>query len=223
MKKSVLLFIVFAFLALPSSFAQSDCGAVDCPGVCGRFVDANGDGFCDHGQLSKPAVQETEIAEPVKSKEKVAKDVKPKAEIAPEVVAAKNTDTAETEVDAEKEPAAEVESQPVENQKRSPYPVFPILVGLLVLFIISIVLVKCNVWQKSTHRKVWNVALTLTFLVSCLIGVLLAIFINYGYRPQWYIDLLHWHVYVGIAMTIIAIFHALWHLNYFKTLFVKRK
>lgn len=222
MKKATILFFVLAFFAMQASFAQSDCGVVDCVGNCGRFVDANGDGFCDHGQLSKPVVQEVESAESAKSVEKSATNVKPEQESTPEVVteviAAEDVESV-----AETGSIEEPDVQPVEGQKRSPYPVFPILGGLLVLFIISIVLVKCNVWQKSTHRKVWNVALTLTFLVSCLIGVLLAIFINYNYRPQWYIDLLHWHVYVGIAMTIIAIFHALWHLNYFKTLFVKRK
>ncbi|MCQ2280911.1 MAG: hypothetical protein MJZ49_08970, partial [Bacteroidales bacterium] len=74
-------------------------------------------------------------------------------------------------------------------------------------------------WQKATHRKVWNIALTVTFLVSCLLGTLLAIFIHHGYYPASYIDFLHIHVWFGIAMTIIAVFHLLWHLNYYKALF----
>ena len=37
--------------------AQQDCPQVDCPGICGRFVDADGDGFCDHGKLSQPKTE----------------------------------------------------------------------------------------------------------------------------------------------------------------------
>lgn len=33
--------------------AQQDCQEVDCIGMCGRFIDENGDGFCDHGQISE--------------------------------------------------------------------------------------------------------------------------------------------------------------------------
>ena len=91
------------------------------------------------------------------------------------------------------------------------------------MYLISFILVKTNQWEKATHRKVWNVALTVTFLVSCLLGLLLAIFIHHGYRPQCYITLLKLHVWFGIAMTIIAVFHSLWHLNYYKSLFKKRK
>jgi uncharacterized integral membrane protein len=121
---------------------------------------------------------------------------------------------------------AVITQQPEEEapaKPSSPYHVYLILGGTLLMYLISFILVKTNQWTKVTHRKVWNVALSVTFLVSCLLGLLLAIFIHHGYRPECYITLLKLHVWFGIAMTVIAFFHALWHLNYFKTIFQKRK
>ncbi|MBU0761465.1 MAG: DUF4405 domain-containing protein [Candidatus Altiarchaeota archaeon] len=66
-----------------------------------------------------------------------------------------------------------------------------------------------------THRRVWNVALLIAFLVSAVLGVLLVVRINYGIVfPQW-INILYWHVEAGIAMAVISVFHILWHWQYF--------
>ena len=55
-------FLVITLLVLTSTFAfatKPDCERqrVDCIGECGRMVDANGDGFCDHGDLSMPQAE----------------------------------------------------------------------------------------------------------------------------------------------------------------------
>lgn len=53
MKKLVLLLLLLLpFTFVNVSFAQQDCQEIDCTGQCGRFIDENYDGFCDHGQLS---------------------------------------------------------------------------------------------------------------------------------------------------------------------------
>ncbi len=50
--------ILFAISFQNVAFAQQDCQEIDCTGQCGRFVDDDGDGFCDHGFLSEPEVHE---------------------------------------------------------------------------------------------------------------------------------------------------------------------
>lgn len=215
--------------------AQQDCGAVDCPGRCGRYVDGNGDGFCDHGRLSAPQPEAAKPAEtakteqskptPTKVKDDKKQSVEPTTATAPETQTEAETETTETEVSVPAATAAE-ESEVTEEPKseaKSPYPVYPICGGLIVLYLISVLLVKRDVWQKATHRKVWNIALTVTFLVSCLLGLLLAFFIHHGYYPTTYVDFLHIHVWFGIGMTMIAVFHLLWHLNYYKAIFKSRK
>ena len=236
MKRIILITLSLILLGGTIS-AQQDCPQVDCPGICGRFIDNDGDGFCDHGKLSKPkaepktepAVQQQTPAskmpthtvnamqkeEPAVQEQTAAQDTTPeKSEV---------TDNEKAGYDANH---AVITQQPEEEapaKPSSPYHVYLILGGTLLMYLISFILVKTNQWTKVTHRKVWNVALTVTFLVSCLLGLLLAIFIHHGYRPECYITLLKLHVWFGIAMTIIAVFHSLWHLNYYKSLFKKRK
>ena len=140
------------------------------------------------------------------------------------------TETAETPVveTTVAEPKAATEAtdgneEPVEAPKPFRYPLFTILGITLALYLFTFVMVKTGKMAKPTHRKIWNVTLGITCLVSCLLGVVLAFLINYGIRPTCYVTLLHWHVYFGIAMTLIAIFHIFWHTEYFKAIFKRKK
>ena len=56
MKRIILITLSLILLGGTIS-AQQDCPQVDCPGICGRFIDNDGDGFCDHGKLSKPKAE----------------------------------------------------------------------------------------------------------------------------------------------------------------------
>lgn len=242
MKRSTLLFLIFAFFALQSSFAQVDCGAVDCPGRCGRFIDENGDGFCDHGNVSKPVQPVKDVQESAKPQPSAAKPAPEQAHRPAEFVGREGRPEHHEHHGQhpgecghhgglgcpppppgfDKGHGPEMPAQ-APKKSGSKYPVFPILGGLFALYIVSLLLVKFNVWTKAAHRKAWNIALLITCLFSCILGVILAIFINYDYYPQRYVDFLHWHVYVGIGMTIIAIFHAFWHFNYYKAIFTSKK
>lgn len=233
MKRTILIILSLMMLCGPIS-AQQDCPQVDCPGICGRFIDNDGDGFCDHGKLSKSKTEPQ--AEQPKAPEH--KTVAHTDKENPQTAATEQKQTVSEEINREKAKTSDHEKAGYDAQKsvitqqsdekapskpQSPYHVYLILGGTLLAYLISFILVKTNQWTKVTHRKVWNVALTITFLVSCLLGLLLAIFIHHGYRPECYITLLKLHVWFGIAMTVIAFFHALWHINYFKTIFKKRK
>ena len=101
----------------------------------------------------------------------------------------------------------------------SDYWLWPILGGVALLYIISVLLVRFNVWSKKNHRKLWNVLLAITFLVSCLIGLLLVVFINYNIAVDGYRTWLVLHVDFGIAMTLICFIHLFWHWSYYVKLF----
>ncbi|MBR3578261.1 MAG: hypothetical protein IKN98_05720 [Bacteroidales bacterium] len=254
MKRIIFITLSLIMLCGPIS-AQQDCPQVDCPGICGRFIDNDGDGFCDHGQLSKPKAEPADQAQQPKETAKTATPTaaptsqpknfndekenasQPVQQDCPEVNCpgkcgrfvdgdgdgfCDHGHLSKPEAQPSVQPQPETPEQE-EKKSSSPYHVYLILGITLLLYLISFILVKVNVWTKVTHRKVWNVALSVTFLASCLLGLLLAIFIHHGYRPQNYLLLLKLHVWFGIAMTVIAFFHALWHINYFKTIFKKRK
>lgn len=81
---------------------------------------------------------------------------------------------------------------------------------------------KTGVLSKLTHRRIWNSLLLMTFLVAAVLGLLLAIQVNY--KLEWTIikTILKWHVDFGIGMSFIAIFHFTWHWKFYTNIF-KRK
>ncbi len=99
----------------------------------------------------------------------------------------------------------------------------PIAIFLLIIYLITQYLGKKRIIKLSLHRKIWNFFLLITFLISGVFGIILAIIISYGIIFPFHSDLLFWHVEIGIAMTMISIFHILWHLKYFKKMFKLNK
>jgi len=77
--------------------------------------------------------------------------------------------------------------------------------------------------SKTAHRKFWNILLLLTFLITALLGLLLAIQVNYKLEIPYIKKILIFHVDFGIAMSLVAIIHLSWHLNYYLSLFKVKK
>ncbi len=94
---------------------------------------------------------------------------------------------------------------------------------LLLIYSISFLLSRFNKITVITHRKIWNLMLLITFLVSAILGIFLVIQINYGIIFRLPFNMLYWHVEAGIAMTIISIFHIIWHWKYYLTILKRNK
>lgn len=238
------LFIAIFVITAQVGFSQvqQDCGALDCPGRCGRFIDQNGDGFCDHGRVSAPAkpVEETVIETPIieATPKKAEKAETPAKKTEEQHKCQEGTCSGEhncahhegchhcnhAEVEDPETAAVPTETEePAEPVKtKSPYSLILISSLTLGLYLISFILVKANVWKKATHRKVWNILLLITGLVSCLLGFFLVIQINYNLKMDWFWTVKVYHVQFGIAMTIVVVIHILWHMNYWKSIFRKK-
>jgi len=106
-----------------------------------------------------------------------------------------------------------------DDQSKITYRLLPIFLALIVLYAISYILARKKIIRVINHRKIWNILLLVSFLVSGLLGILLVIRINYGVAIPLPFNVLFWHVEFSIAMFIISIFHTLWHSAYFKKLF----
>jgi len=102
------------------------------------------------------------------------------------------------------------------------YQTIPILLILIILYFVSFLLVKFKKITLFQQRRFWNFILLITFLVSGLLGLILAISIDQKIIFDWYLNFLKLHVKFGIAMSIVSIFHLLWHLPYYKTIFKKK-
>jgi len=90
------------------------------------------------------------------------------------------------------------------------------------LYFISNYLVKIQKISLITHRRLWNVILLISFLVSGILGLILAALISLKISVLWYQSLLWIHVEFGIVMALVAIIHALWHLPYYLSLLKKK-
>jgi hypothetical protein len=98
------------------------------------------------------------------------------------------------------------------------YHLLPIFLLLVIIYFITFISSKKKIISVVNHRKIWNILLLITFLISGILGILLAVEINFSTEISLPFDILFWHVEFSIAMFAISIFHILWHLAYFKNL-----
>lgn len=211
---------------------------VNCKGICGKFTDENGDSICDFSPKSQPE----EIVKPQlpSSKISVEKSVPKKKntveKLTKNTVAPASTDkkqpvqdTVKTTVVSQKDTTLSAittntteKDQKATSSQEKPYPLLEIILLTLGAYFVTFLLVKLNVIKKITHRKIWNALLLITFLMSGLLGLLLAFQLNYQFWMPHFGTFMWLHVDFGIAMAIISIFHAIWHWTYYKNLFRKK-
>ncbi len=103
------------------------------------------------------------------------------------------------------------------------YNVSPIAIAFFLIYGVSFVLHKTKRIRLATHRKVWNVLLAATFLITGIFGLILTIQLDYELPFRIPFDILFWHVEAGVAMTLISLFHLSWHFNYYKNVFRKSR
>lgn len=118
----------------------------------------------------------------------------------------------------------EINSDKIEIEKttkiKKPYKFTLWFFSPILLYFLTWFLQKKKIIKLITHKRIWNILLLITFLISGISGLILAFGINYGITIP-YLKLIKPHVNIGIAMSIISIIHIFWHLNYYKIIFKK--
>ncbi|MDR1345433.1 MAG: DUF4405 domain-containing protein [Bacteroidales bacterium] len=230
---AILLFVLIGNFAGNSQIHCPYGGTVDCYGECGLFTDNNGDVFCDYGKLSKE-IESTASAtdEPAAATQSAAKISTVSTDSSTPSATLAYSETQEyDQLSAEilQQPDNEVISmqQPEQIQSippvEAPYHLFELSIALLFFYLISVLLAKYRIYRLATHRKIWNIGLAVSFLISCIIGLMLAYYVNVRNFPSNYRSLVLYHVEFGIAMTVIALFHMIWHWRYFLNLLKSKK
>ena len=92
----------------------------------------------------------------------------------------------------------------------------------LILYLLSYFLYRSGIYTLDLHRKIWNSILALTFTITALAGLFLALQVNYKWEIPFTKTVLKWHVETGIGLSFSGLFHLLWHRRYFSGL-LKRK
>ncbi len=213
------------------------------PGNCGRYVDENSNDICDLSETEETTTSATQtVAEDLISgqdlKTKNVKEVAEIYQIDPDKYAQALSDyykiTIKTgnsfqtlhdnyglEPSQAKEIAQNLKDQIPTAARTSTsaeknYHLGSIALATIVFYLFTLWLSKIKKISLVNHRRIWNLALLTSFLVSAILGILLVIRINFQIVFPLPFNMLFWHVEAGIAMTIISIFHILWHWQYFK-------
>lgn len=98
------------------------------------------------------------------------------------------------------------------------YHTLPIIIFLGAVFAFTFWSQRNGRMTVALHRKIWNIILTISFLASAVAGIMLAVIIDNNLAITWYRLLLWIHVETGLIMAVSGVFHALWHISYYKTL-----
>jgi hypothetical protein len=222
MKKRIITMAIIALMMVgvtniisTASVARADDGVwdscskgmVDCeyPGACGSYVDTNNDNICDRSQL--PPQQEIipEDLDTVESSiiynpfNNIPDDNGLEDDI-PGSVAYKSEDAGE-------------------GRHINIYNLLPILIVSTILYLLTWILSKRKIVSQKLHRRVWNIVLLISTLVSALLGLFLILNLEFKAGITLPFNMLFWHVEAGIAMSAVAIFHILWHWKYFTRIF----
>jgi hypothetical protein len=101
------------------------------------------------------------------------------------------------------------------------YHFFLVSIVVILAYTITYLLVKTGKIPLNVHKMTWNYTLLAAFLISGILGLILAFLVDQKISISWYQNFLWLHVEFGIVMAIISIFHIIWHLRYYAILFAK--
>jgi len=215
-----LIFILVAFSSI-SIYAWDNCpfGLKDdpYPGECKRYIDTDGDGICD---LSQPAPEDrnTDIALSDNNiNENIKDDIGYFEEIREKTAGGFFVaEAASIETTVSDSPSPERKSLPDYNFLE----IF--LISLLIYFGGKFLARKLDI-NLGKEKKFWNVFLLISFIGSAGTGMILVFIRDFAWFRSINFNFLFWHVEFSIVMTLLGIFHALWHLKYYLSIFKKKK
>jgi hypothetical protein len=214
------------------------------PGDCGSYIDTNSDSICDRSQSNPLAISESSNAGGVVLPDipNGSADVGYVASISDhsqsvplEISDSSNAGSVGTSVTssdsenmgyitsivdnsqnilADTGTNTESDHTTMINVNRSYY-FIPIFVILGIMYGITWILANRKTIKKVLHRKIWNLVLLASTVVSALLGLFLIINIDFNINITLPFNMLFWHVEAGIALGIVAVFHILWHWRYF--------
>lgn len=221
-------YILISLNMVMATLAMAQCPfgngtRTNCQYGCGMYTDDNNDGYCDNSIVNIDRASEADTSETIADEPEsdVAAAPKVNAPTARQAAVPSIENEKDSVIIAEIPAAAQKVSSRASTSKK--YHFWLITLLTLGLYALSFLLMKTGCLPKVYHRRIWNVLLLIVGLVSCVLGFILVIHLNYHFLGAGYITFLRCHVEAGIAMTIIALFHIAWHWQYYKHIFTKVK
>jgi hypothetical protein len=250
MKKEFTLFILSMFI-LSFISAELSCpnGQVNdtYPGDCALYTDTNQDKICDYSQeIVNTQIPAEDLMDLITGKDLKTKTVQEAADlyqINSQLLAQKLSETIGNTVrttdsfqllhdnyglspDSAKEifvalrmgtQIGKIEAK--ENTKE--YYMWQTTIVLVALYLLSLYLVKKGKLSLVKNRKIWNMLLLISGIITAFTSIFLLLRLNYGITISFPLNMITVHVLAGYVMLLIAIFHTLWHIPYYKSYFTK--
>jgi hypothetical protein len=211
-----------ASIAEAASSIWNSCqrGQVNCeyPGICNDYRDTNKDSICDRSQSAPVTTSATQAqagttvisAGTLAASSQVVNsaDSGVPAGLTAGINSFNNTVTGSGDT---------VENTGTSSSK-STYYFIPICLALVVFYVLTWILSARGIITRMLHRRIWNVILLVSTVVSALLGLFLILRIDFAINMSLPFNMLFWHVEAGIALGVIALFHIFWHWRYFAKL-----
>ncbi len=103
------------------------------------------------------------------------------------------------------------------------YHVLAIPAIVISLYLTSCFFHRIGFYTINFHRRIWNLILAATFLLSAAGGLFTALQIHYRWQISHTDAILAWHVNAGIALAVTGFIHFLWHLSWYRSIFSKKQ
>lgn len=197
----IIIMAVFLFASSPI-YAWEDCplGVTDCPypGECSRYIDTNNDGICDHSQSAPTTGTETT-----------------------QDTSTENSGTV-NEVDQSNETNSTAlleENNDKGAESKQSYYLLPITLILSLSYIVTHIMNKKRIIKLKSHKKLWNMIITVSFLVTGITGMELTLFINFRIHSPLNQTITFWHAVAAIFMVVTTFFHVHMYWKPFKNSF----
>lgn len=87
------------------------------------------------------------------------------------------------------------------------YDIILIATPMVIAYILSYALYRRNILNKTLHTRIWNMIFLISFLLSAVMGYVLAGIRDIGINISISLDLNFWHVEAGIFFFVILFFH----------------
>jgi|AntAceMinimDraft_15_1070371.scaffolds.fasta_scaffold06750_4 hypothetical protein len=224
----ILLLLIFNTV---SAYSWDNCpfGLEDdpYPGECNRYIDSDGDGICD---LSQPAPEDRENFISL-NLDIINEDTNEQheEEFSVEIEGTELKKMRIMDIASLWNIKAEAATSDISVEPSSKKAFLPDYNFLEIFFITLFIYFGGKFWARKLkitlprEKKFWNILLLISFIGSAGTGMILVFIRDFEWFKSINFNFLYWHVEFSILMTLIGIFHALWHLKYYLSIFRQHK
>ncbi|GAB4312069.1 MAG: hypothetical protein Kow0019_10820 [Methanobacteriaceae archaeon] len=218
--------LIKLLLAIPfaAAFSMNGSCAAGCPyglsndpypGQCPRYIDVNGDGFCD---LSQTVTTTSDSSVNSPEDDKIPSDSVDDSNGGGYHV----TDTGDSQNAGSLDDNSFADTGDIDGSIASDgggYYLLPVSIILISGYLFTHFLFKKGILSRKKHRRFWNLFVTVGYVGTGITGIILTTIINLGIRTVLNRPFTFWHAEFAIFMVIGTLIHVHLYWKPFKKIF----